>query len=127
MKIGLDIDGTISECPELFSILAKGVMVDGGEVHVISFRNEDYRPQTVEQLEQWEIWYSHLHLAPPEVHDPGPWKAGLIREYHIEAMFEDSPEVLSHLPINVHRIWLCNPAIFDMRRVVDTLRTPPFV
>lgn len=41
MKLGLDYHGVIDRHPELFAMMAKNVIADGGEVHIITGMKED--------------------------------------------------------------------------------------
>ena len=51
MKIGIDIDGTITAAPPLFSVLTRALRKEGHEVVIVTFRDKGYRPETVEDIE----------------------------------------------------------------------------
>ena len=120
MKIALDIDGTISDSPEFFSLISKAIMAQGGEVHVISYRWEETRFRTEEELDSWGISYTRLHLPADTVRprDCPAWKASIVTEQGIEVVFEDQPEVLEAMPEGVVRFWLCNPEIFQLGKML---------
>ena len=61
MKIGLDIDGTISTMPDYYAEISNTVE----SVVVISPRLEVSREETVAQLNHWGIKYDALHLFKP--------------------------------------------------------------
>lgn len=50
MKLGLDIDQTITSYPELFRFMAQAWIAAGGEVHFVTARPETERPRTVREL-----------------------------------------------------------------------------
>ncbi len=64
MKIGLDIDGTITGDPTLFASICRGVLQEGA-VHIVSSRSPEARGETVAELAELGISYSALHLLPP--------------------------------------------------------------
>ena len=44
MRIGIDLDETISAMPEWFSLLTKAVVTSGHEIHVITYREAGTEP-----------------------------------------------------------------------------------
>ena len=67
MKIGLDIDDTISANPQFFADLCRHTYGQGGSVIIISSRSEgeEVRAITTEQLKGWSIHYDRLYLFRP--------------------------------------------------------------
>ena len=67
MKIGLDIDGTISAQPDYYADLSKRVSDAGGVVVIISSRIDtaETRQFTNSQLKDWSIRYKKLFLFKP--------------------------------------------------------------
>ena len=58
MKIGIDIDGCISEYPSVFSILTKALRRNGKtEIFIISARekSEKAKQKTIQELKELEI------------------------------------------------------------------------
>ena len=64
MRLGLDIDGTITADPVFFGARAAAVIKNGGEVHVVTSRSAEARVETVTELRELGIRYSTLHLLP---------------------------------------------------------------
>lgn len=122
MIVGLDLDATISGAPEFFAMLTNALVAGGHEVHVITFRDASDRAATVAELEAYGIAWTRLLLPPDEVSDPPSWKAEVARRLGLDAMFEDSPEVLAAMPAGVKRFWLADPAVFDLERCVAAPR-----
>lgn len=120
MKIGLDLDGTITEIPKLFSVLSNALVATGNEVHVITYR-QDNKQIVAEELSQYGVAFTDIHLPKPD-DDFRVWKGKLVRQLDIEIMFEDSPEVLSNMPKNVKRIWICDPEMFDLNAAISGMR-----
>lgn len=67
VKIGLDIDDTISSNPAYYSELCKKTYLEGGRVIIISSRSdlEEVRSTTTKQLRDWSIYYDQLYLFRP--------------------------------------------------------------
>lgn len=120
MIVGLDLDNTISDMPWLFSILSKGLMAEGHEVHVITFRDDDdeKRAETEEELKESGISYTALHLAPNNI-SAEDWKAAMATALKLDVMFEDSPENLHAMPEDVKTVWLCDRSLFNLAAVFD--------
>ena len=77
MRVGLDIDGTITANPSYFSALTERVYAEGGSVIVITSRLDiGYNKMiTIAELKELSIRHDILHLARPheEVEDPCPY------------------------------------------------------
>ena len=121
MKVGIDLDETITAAPEFFSLLTHALCVAGHEVHVITYREAESRNQTEAELAELGIRYSLLHL-PPANKDGAVWKAELVKTLGIEIIFDDSPEVLAEMPSSVKRFWLCDPDVFDLKTCIAAMR-----
>lgn len=63
--LGLDIDGTIAADPAFFADISRLVLKSGGEVHVVSARSAEGRYETTEELAEFGVRFSALHLLPP--------------------------------------------------------------
>ncbi|MGE0434654.1 MAG: HAD family hydrolase [Planctomycetota bacterium] len=109
MKIGLDLDGTITAAPEFFRIVAEALLQAGHEVHVITWRRPEFLKRTQRTLDELGMRYSALHV--PEIADTLKpvelWKARVVVELGIELMIDDSADVLGNLPTTVKRMWMC--------------------
>ena len=66
IKLGLDIDDTITACQGLFSVMTEAVKQKGGQVHIISSRTDDpkVRRITEDELVDLGIRYDVLYLLP---------------------------------------------------------------
>lgn len=106
MKLGLDIDGTISASPAFFVFLARAWVAAGGEVHIVSARTEQDREVTIDQLRAWGFRGHTLHLYPHpynyadieelQKHFQGhaAWKAEVCRAEGIHTLIDDDPRNL---------------------------------
>jgi len=69
MNICFDVDGTITENPEFFSLLSHAVKASGGKVFVITSRT--YTPETIEatrkELNELRIIYDCLYMLHNQV------------------------------------------------------------
>ena len=120
MIVGLDLDGTISELPEMFAILASGLLARGHEVHVITYREPSTEDAVREELEGYGLPFTGVHLPGPGARPP-EWKARIAQELDLDLMGEDSPEVLARQPEGGRRLWLCDPEIFDLDLCIRAL------
>jgi len=124
MNIGIDLDYTISALPEFFSVLAAALVDGGHQVHVITYREVGTEEQVRGELEQLRIRYTQLHL-PRRACSAPQWKAELAASLGLDVMIEDSPEVLSRMPVSVQRMWVCDPEVFDLEACVEVLHKTP--
>ena len=66
MKIGLDIDNTITRCPYFFSMLTHSIKKQGGTVHIVSSRTDvsEVLDKTREEMREFDVLYDHIYLLP---------------------------------------------------------------
>jgi uncharacterized HAD superfamily protein len=89
--LGLDLDGTITDNPEFFKLLAS---VWGGPVYVITYR-ADY-DSCVMDLEHFGIEVDRIILV-NEFSEKAKW----IKKLNITVFFDDMDEVTTHIPEGV--------------------------
>ena len=95
-RLGLDLDGTISEAPEFFRLLSN---MWPGYVYIITYRT-DYEKARVD-LDRYGLKYEELILV-----DSFDGKADVIVEKKITVYFDDQPEMLKNIPAGV-QVMLC--------------------
>ena len=121
MKIGIDLDETITDVPLFFSLITDCLLKADHEVHILTYRDDTDRESTLKELKKLNIKFTQLHLAPENTTAPA-WKASLAKELQLDIVIDDSPEVLAALPVTVKRMWLADPEIFDMQACVRALQ-----
>ena len=104
MRIGLDIDGTITADPELFKIISDAFMKNGNDVIIMTFRGENVRSETVQLLDHYGIKYSRLLMGEGEV--DLTLKKRWVEDFGIDCVFEDNADVLDKMPTNVTRLFI---------------------
>ena len=52
----------------------------------------------------------------------GEWKGNLALELKLDLMIDDSPEVLSEMPANTKRLWLCDSSLFNLNTCIKAMR-----
>jgi len=124
MRVGIDLDETISALPEFFSILTRALLASGSEVHVITFREPGTEDAVAEELVGHGIEFTHLHV-PTKLVSPPVWKSQLATELALDLMIEDSPEVLAKMPRGTARLWLNDPEVFDLDVCVRAMTNAP--
>ena len=82
--IGIDVDGTIDQAPEFFSVLSNSWP---GDVHIITMRSD--MATLVNDLKAWNIRYSKIHLV-----NTFSDKGKVIDALKLVMFFDDMPEVL---------------------------------
>ncbi len=121
MIIAIDLDNTISDAPEFFSVVATALVDAGHEVHIITYREVGTHDDVRAELREFGIRYTQLHLPQSDCSAP-EWKAELAVKLGVDVMIEDSPEVLSRMPSTVRRLWLCDATVFNLDTCVRALR-----
>ena len=93
MKIGLDLDGTITRYPEFFSKLT---YLWDDEVYIITFR-PGHRERDEQELDKLGITYTDIIYANKDDDS----KAKAIAELGVEVFWDDMPEFLVHVDKSV--------------------------
>ena len=92
MKIAIDIDGTITYCPEFFKKLTN-LFFNNSEIHIITARSDNYDANTIKELEELNIKYHFIYF--------GFDKMNYVIDKGIEIVFEDMDEFSNNMPKNV--------------------------
>jgi len=64
VRLGLDIDGTITAAPDRFAALAGLVRQAKGSVHVVTSRSVLGRTGTVAELREYQVAYDEIYFLP---------------------------------------------------------------
>lgn len=99
MIIGIDIEGTITTAPDFFAWLTAALLRDGHKVFIITMRT--HHEDTALELEQLGIRCTELITPDESVFerpDADRWKGEVCSHLGIEVMFDDSMDILRHLP-----------------------------
>jgi hypothetical protein len=111
MKIALDLDDTITACPEFFCEMAAGLRCRGHEIFVLTFRRE--RDDIVSTLEKMGLQYDEIVNLPADFdmarQDPFLWKASRCRELGIEVAIDDMTDVINCFPSTVFSLLARDP------------------
>ena len=62
LRLGLDVDGTITADPELFAEISTHCRKHGGQVHIVTSRSEVGRKETVKELRGYGIQFDDIHF-----------------------------------------------------------------
>ena len=125
MRIGIDLDDTITEMPWFFEPLIKA-LIDSHQIHIISYRDtlqevqDELRKHGIDVFTK--IWVPSKDELEAKGHSMGTWKGKVAREIPLDVMIDDSPEVLSEMPSTVKRLWLCDSSIFNLKSCICALR-----
>lgn len=58
MIIGLDLDGTITRCPQFFAVISKALVAAGHKVYIVTWRED--KEFTLEDLAEHGITFNQL-------------------------------------------------------------------
>lgn len=120
MNIGIDLDDTITDMPEFFTVICAAFLSAGHEVHIITYRDDNKEAKS--DLDEHDIKYTALHLPPENVKNAETWKAQVAKELNLDLMIDDSPEVLAALPKTCKRMWLCDREVFDLGACIRAMK-----
>ena len=62
LRIGLDIDDTITVAPVMYSELTRLCRQLGAEIHIVTSRSEAARAETIQELDQYGVVFDFLHF-----------------------------------------------------------------
>lgn len=110
MKIGIDLDGTISEYPEFFALFSRAMSDAGCTIYVITDRPVGSEKSVKQELEQYGITYDSLKITSD--------KAGFIEDNGIEVLFDDMDRYLRHLSSEVAVFKIRQKYNFDFDRML---------
>lgn len=106
LKIGIDLDDTITYCTEFFSLMTSA-MKDLAEIHIIT--NREQRPgckaDVEKELDELSIFYDYIEVTAK--------KAEHILDKAITVFFDDTDEYFLNLPESVRIFKIREPFNFD--------------
>lgn len=104
MKIGIDIDGTITAHPAFFSKLS---LLWDDDVYAVTFRPPN-KQRDLEELQKLGVCVTDILYA-NQIQD----KAVLCEKYGIEVLFDDIPDFLVHCKANMAAFLVRGEMNFD--------------
>lgn len=120
MNVGIDLDFTITELPEFFSILTRAVREAGHKVYVVSFRDKDGLEASAREARDHGISFDGI-FHPEDNEGLTVFKARVAKEFEIDIFIDDMPEAFLEMPGEVKRLWLCDPTVYGLKRMVPVL------
>jgi uncharacterized HAD superfamily protein len=119
LTIALDIDGTISERPAFFALLAAAFRAAGHRVIVLTYRDPARAAVTREQLAAWGVGFDDLVIAPSL-----EGKGRLCAAHAVDVFFDDQDECIADVPESVLVFKVRNGGnfAFDSRRWLSTAK-----
>lgn len=100
MKIGVDLDATITAYPEFFSVFTKAMAQAGHEIHIITNRPTGTEEFVAAELAEHHITYHSVKITRD--------KANYVMAEGISVLFDDMDEYFVDLPETV--------AVFKVRQ-----------
>jgi len=119
MIVGIDVDGVCDYVPAIIRSICDDMR---HTIHIITYRDECDREETKKMLKDLDIDYNYLHM-PEDGVMMEEWKREIVINNNIELMIEDTPEILAALPSNVARIWVTDPAVYDLDKAIDGMKS----
>lgn len=109
LKIGVDLDGTISEYPEFFRVFTRAMATAGCRIHVITDRPPGTERQVGRELGEYGITYDVVKITSD--------KAGYILDEGIGVLFDDMDRYFRELPADVAVFKIRQKYNFDFERM----------
>jgi len=107
VAIGIDIDGTIDECPEFFSKLSNAF---ADATYILTGRDPEDVADTAKDLSEFGISFDTIHHA-----ENWEDKAKICQKHKIRIMFEDQDEYIEHIPEDVLVLKVRNGGNYDFK------------
>jgi len=120
MNVGIDIDATITETPEIFALLSHALREAGHRVYVVSYRDPADLEKSRAEVAGYGISCDDVFHSEDGEDIPG-FKARMAQELELDIFFDDMPEAFTEMPPKVKRFWLCDPEVYDLKRMIDAL------
>jgi len=108
LKIGVDLDGTISEYPEFFKLFTKVMSEAGCKIYIISDRRPGSKNEVAGELKKYGITYDVIKITGE--------KAKYILKEGIDVLYDDVDEYFLELPKEVAVFKIRQKYNFDFRR-----------
>lgn len=108
LKIGVDLDGTISEYPEFFRLFTKAMAQAGCRIYIITDRMPGTEAAVADELESYDITYDVLKITGD--------KAGYILDEGVTVLFDDVDDYFLELPEEVAVFKIRQKYNFDFSR-----------
>jgi len=108
VEVGLDIDGTIDECPRFFAKLSEAFAEN---LHIITGRPAENVESTAGDLEGFGVRYNTIDHAKD-------WdgKAEACKKREIKVFIEDQDEYIEHIPEDVLVLKVRNGGNYDFEK-----------
>jgi hypothetical protein len=109
-KIGVDLDGTISEYPKFFKVFTRAMAEAGCRICVITDRPPGTEARVAQELEGYGIAYHAIKITSD--------KAGFIEDEGIRVLFDDMDRYFRELPADVAVFKIRQKYNFDFERMI---------
>lgn len=110
LKIGVDLDGTISEYPGFFKLFTMAMAQAGCMIYIITDRTPGTEASVADELESYDITYDFLKITGD--------KARYILDEGVSVLFDDVDDYFLQLPEEVAVFKVRQKYNFDFRRKI---------
>lgn len=119
VTLGLDIDDTITRHPAFFALVSASFIAAGHRVVIITMRTD--RAGAEAELARHGIQWTELHVFPEDLHwsKLWPWKGDVCRERGVDVFFDDSPDILVHMPASTVPFLTVDLARHPLHRMLE--------
>ena len=93
LRVGIDIDGTITRAPEHFKRLIEALLDSGNEVHIVTGRDASRRSETVMLLYSLGVRCTSLMMKPVDwPHTIPDFKVEATKDLNLHMLIDDEEE-----------------------------------
>ena len=93
LRIGLDLDDTITLAPEVFGRIADALLLAGHEVHIITYRPDSDQASIARELDELGVPRTAIHRPDGFGQAPAPWKRDVCTRLGVHLLIDDDTEV----------------------------------
>lgn len=94
LRIGLDLDDTITAAPAAFRGLAAALIRAGCEVHIVTYRPDSSPEAVAADLAELGVEWTRIHLPRGFDTPPHLWKQATAAAAALDLLIDDDPDVV---------------------------------
>lgn len=94
LRVGIDLDDTITAAPGVFSLLAGAMIAAGHEVHIVTYRPDSSVELIGEDLKSLGVPWTHIHHPTGFGEAAAAWKRSIAQREQLDLLIDDDAGVI---------------------------------